>query len=364
MRTAMETYFFINGWRILNIMVLIHLWIIGDSTASSFILILLLILMASLRFRLSLPIWTIVFDLLFCFLYFPFTNISHYGLVFPLFELALKGKWLFSSVLFLSAIIFFSSSEFIFWYLLQAFFFGVFSYSMIKNQKTYREQVDAMRESNYELERLKTDLLKASYSTSQQAQLMERNRISRELHDHLGHDLTGASLAIQAYEHMEDPKEGEKLLQEVKKRIERSTVDLRQTVHNMSSNTFVGAKRLDQIVEDFHQLDVSFKKYGDMSIVPAHVWTLLEPCLKEALTNTARHSNATKADIDLQVTNAIVRLRIHDNGASQQKTQTKGSGLRSLQLRARALDGSLSISSDDGFLIVCVIPLQEGSGRE
>jgi signal transduction histidine kinase len=357
----MEPHLFINGWRFLNIMVLIHLWIFSDFGAGSFILILLLLFMASLRWRFSLPAWTVVFDLLFCFLFFPYTSISHYSLAFPLFELILKGKWLYSMLLFLSGIIFLSASDFIFWYLLQAFLFGAFSYTVIKNQKNQRDKMDELRKSNYKLERLNTDLLKASHSATHQAQLMERNRISRQLHDHLGHDLTGAALAIQAYEHMEDKKEAEKLLEEVKKRIERSTINLRETVHNMSSTAMTGAERMGEIVNAFQQFDTKFQKYGDMSNVPAYIWTLLESCLKEALTNIARHSNATKADIDLQVTNAIVRISIQDNGTPQkEKKQSAGSGLRSIQMRARALDGSLSISNKDGFLIVCVIPLQQG----
>ncbi|MFA1819850.1 sensor histidine kinase [Virgibacillus oceani] len=356
----MEPHFFINGWRFLHIILLIHLWVIGDSTAEPFILILLLLLMASLRWRISLPAWSAGFDLIFCLIFFPYTTISHYALAYPLFELVLKGKWLYSVLLFFSGVIFLSSTDFIFWYLLHAFVFGTFSYTVIKNQQIQRDEMDEMRKSKYALERLKTDLLKASHSTSLQAQLMERNRISRQLHDHLGHDLTGAALAIQAYKHMEDPKEAEKILEEVKKRIERSTINLRETVHNMSSTATIGAEQMGEIVNGFHQFDTSFKKYGDMSIVPAYIWTLLEACLKEALTNIARHSNATKADIDLQVTNAIVRISIQDNGTSQkEKKQSAGSGLRSLQMRARVLDGSLSINNEDGFLLVCVIPLKE-----
>jgi len=359
MRTVMEPHLFINGWRFLYIMVLIHLWIIGDFDAGSFILILLLLFMASLRWRFSLPAWTVVFDLLFCFLFFPYTNISHYALASPLFELVLKGKWFYSVPLFFSGVIFLSSSDFIFWYLLQAILFGTFSYTVMKNQKIQQDEMDELRKSKYELEHLKTDLLRASHSTSHQAQLMERNRISRQLHDHLGHDLTGAALAIQAYEHMDDQKEAKKLLEEVKKRIERSTINLRETVHNMSSTSMIGAERMEEIVNGFRQFDNRFQKYGDMSSVPAHIWTLRESCLKEALTNIARHSNATKAKIDLQVTNAIVRISIKDNGTAQkEKKQSAGSGLRSLQMRARALDGSLSISNKDGFLVVCVIPLQ------
>ncbi|WP_164215991.1 histidine kinase [Virgibacillus sp. YIM 98842] len=365
MKTGLDANFFINGWRFLNIILLIHLWIIGDSNAGNFILILLLLLLASLRWRLSLPAWSVLFDLFFCLLYIPYTNISHYGLALPLFELVLKGKWLYSVLLFLSSIILLSSSDFIFWHLLQAMLFGAFSYFTLKNQHVQLERLDALRKSEYELERLKTDLLKANQSTSQQARLLERNRISRQLHDHLGHDLTGASLAIQAYEHMEDQQKAEQLLEEVKKRIQRSTIHLRETVHNMSSTVMTGAERMEEIINDFHQFDTSFKKYGDTFSVPAYIWSLLESCLKECLTNTARHSNATKTDIDLQVTDALVRLSIQDNGTKQnKKTQFEGSGLRSLQLRTRALDGSLSISNEDGFLVVCVIPLQEGVDRD
>jgi signal transduction histidine kinase len=360
MKTAMEPHLFVNGWRFLNIIVLIHLWIISDSETGSFILILLLLLMVSLRWRLSLPAWTVAVDILICILYFPYTSISHYGLALPLFELVIKGKWFYSVLLLLGSIIFLFSSDFIFWYLLQAFLFGTVCYSTLKNQHIHREEVDKLRKSKYELEHLKTDLLRATQSSSHQAQLMERNRISRQLHDHLGHDLTGATLAIQAYQHMEDPKEAEKLLREVKKRIERSTFNLRETVHNMSSTAIVGAESMNQIVNNFHQFDTRFQKFGDMNSVPAHIWTLLEACLKEALTNIARHSNATKADIDLQVTNNIVRLSIQDDGTPQNiKSQAAGSGLRSLQLRAKALEGSLSISNEDGFLVVCVIPLKE-----
>ncbi|WP_054711952.1 ATP-binding protein [Bacillus sp. JCM 19041] len=95
-----------------------------------------------------------------------------------------------------------------------------------------------------------------------------------------------------------------------------------------------------------------------MVLVPAYKWGLLEACLKEALTNVARHSNATNVDVDLHVTESIVRLSIRDNGTVKKNWQA-GSGIRSLQLRARSMDGSLSISRENGFLLVCVIPLEK-----
>lgn len=84
---------------------------------------------------------------------------------------------------------------------------------------------------------------------------------------------------------------------------------------------------------------------------------MLEACLKEAITNVSKYSNATKTKVELDITETLVRLKIHDNGTNTQKS-VNGSGLRSLQLRARMLKGSFTIDRQNGYLLVCVLPLQ------
>lgn len=358
MKAFLEPMLFVNGWRFLHVGVLIHLWIMSESATSSFILILLLLIMTSLRWRFRLPAWSVAVDIVICVLYFSYTSISFYGLVLPIFELALKGRWFIASMIF-GSLFFSSSSSLLFWFYLQAMMVGSFAYMTLQNQEAFKLEADEQRKSRYELERIKLELLEANQAAAHQAQLMERYRISRELHDHLGHDLTGASLALQAYEVVQEPEEARQLLQEVKLRIDRSTKSLRETVHNMTPTTFIGAESLENIVRQFGQVDTRFQKSGDMLLVSAHQWGLLEACLKESLTNVARHSNATKVGIDLHVTETIVRLSIGDNGTVQTSGQS-GSGLRNLQLRARSLGGSLSITRDNGFLLVCVIPLERG----
>ncbi|PAV30675.1 hypothetical protein CIL05_06120 [Virgibacillus profundi] len=359
MKMIKEPMFFVNVWRFLMIGVLIHLWIMEEATTNSFILILLLMIMTSLRWRFALPVWSVLVDAFICFLFFPYTAISYYGLAVPIFELTIKGRAVFSLLFFISLFFTSASPNLLFWFFLQALFFGLFSYLTLKNQKVNKLEADEQRKARYELERIKIDLLEANQSVSQQAGLMERYRISRELHDHLGHDLTGASLALQAYEYIQDPHEADKLLEEVKNRLERSTKSLRETVHNMTPTTLMGVENLEYIINNYYQIDIDWKKSGDTLQVPAYMWSLLEACLKEALTNVVRHSNATKIEVDLHVTGTIARLSIQDNGTVPNQNQT-GSGLRSLQMRARSLGGSVSINRDNGFLLVCVIPMEKG----
>src|SRR5690554_1697214 len=250
MNRMLEPMLFVNGWRFLQIGVFIHLWIIGDASTMTFILLLLLLVITSLRWRFRLPTWTVFLDIIICLLYVPYTDISYYGLAMPIFELAFRGKWLISLLLFVS-LFFYTSPSFLFWYYVQAFFFGVYSSVMIKNQHMYKLEADEQRKARYELERVRMDWLSAVQSASHQAELMERYRISRQLHDHLGHDLTGASLALQAYEYIEEPEEAKKLFQEVKHRIERSTTRLRETVHNVTPTAVIGVERLEHIVRNF-----------------------------------------------------------------------------------------------------------------
>lgn len=364
MKRMMEPMRFVNGWRFMNIGVLLHIWIISEWQIHTFVFILLLLVMVCLRWRYAIPVWTVGIDMIVCLLYIPFTDFAAFGIALPIFELALGGRWAVSLLLFAGMLWVPAPVTLLLWHYIQACFFGSFSAFMLKNQESYTQELDHQRKARYALERMKVELLEANQAAAHQAELMERYRIARELHDHLGHDLTGAALALQAYQVVPDPEEAKQLLEEVKKRIERSTHRLRETVHNMTPTALIGIEGLEHIVLNFQQLAVRFEKSGDMQRVAAHQWALLAACLKEALTNVARHSNASKVIVDLQVTSTIARLSVQDNGTVTSHSPP-GSGLQSLQMRARALNGSLSVQQANGFSIVCVLPLEmEGESYE
>lgn len=326
---------------------------------SGFILLLVLVLLVSLRWRFRLPVWSVLIDALVCFFYFPITHAAYFGLALPVFELALRGGWRWGLPFLLAILAAPFPAAWLLWHLALSLFAGMFAHAALSSREHYKQEADAQRKVRYELERLKTDLLAANRSVALQAGLMERYRIARRLHDHLGHDLTGAALALRAYDFIEDPAEAAKLLQEVKRRLESGTASLRETVHDETPTALIGVENLEYTARSFRQADVCFRQTGDLPQVPAYHWALLEDCLKEALTNVARHSDATSVEVNVAATGPIVRLLVQDNGTQRPKDQA-GSGLRSLQMRARSLGGSLSYGGgDNGFRVVCVLPLGE-----
>ena len=81
--------------------------------------------------------------------------------------------------------------------------------------------------------------------------------------------------------------------------------------------------------------------------LPEPVETAAYYTVAEALTNTAKHAQATSADIQVTSADRVLHLRVHDNGHGGAEF-SHGSGLIGLKDRAEALGGHLQVSSPPG----------------
>lgn len=74
--------------------------------------------------------------------------------------------------------------------------------------------------------------------------------------------------------------------------------------------------------------------------------------MQEALTNVARHSGATRIDIQLERNGDRIHLKLKDNGHGFKNGNAPGGlGLVGMHARARSIDGELTIQSQDGVAI-------------
>ena len=211
------------------------------------------------------------------------------------------------------------------------------------------------------------------------AEMAERSRIAQDIHDNVGHEISGASIALQTaiklFERNEE--QAKELLEQSAKRLEAASEHLREAVHNLKPSRIVGADTLRELCEDFDFCGIQFETSGDLSGI-LH-WNLLIANLKETLTNITRHSNATLVTVRLDANEDYIRMQVADNGQTRQAAQLKngqpgknslaagqtptagmtsniGLGLSGMRERVRAAGGTLTVSAEDGFSVVTLLP--------
>ena len=183
-------------WRVSGLLLLTLLWLSGPGGEAGVVLLLLMAIMAVARWRFALPGWTVLLDQLFCFGTVPFWPGAVYGLGLPLFEAVREGRaWLVIPGMI--GCIYFQPSFPLVAVLLQAALSGWVIREWAGEVGLYRAEADRQRRERYELESLRAELLTANVRIARMAEITERNRIAQDLHDNVGHELTGAVLALK-----------------------------------------------------------------------------------------------------------------------------------------------------------------------
>ena len=227
----------------------------------------------------------------------------------------------------------------------------------LEKEKNYKVALDKERRLRYELEITKTKLLKSSKEISNLTRLRERNRIAREIHDTVGHKATGVLIQLQAaYRIFDIDRDKSKII--IYKCIDAlsSTVTiLRDTVYNIKPIEKLDVNYIKDIIDNFKFCPVNFKFQGNFEKLETDKLDILSTNIMEALTNAAKHSKATQVNITLDVNENYTRLCIKDNGVGCNKI-IEGLGISGMKERMANIDGSISISSAAGFMLVFIIP--------
>jgi len=214
-------------------------------------------------------------------------------------------------------------------------------------------------------ERLKLEISHESSAREMQnaarlAEMAERSRIAQDIHDHVGHEISGASIALQTAIKLYDKNDehAKELLEQSAKRLEAAYVHLREAVHNLKPARTPGIQMLTDLCEDFNFCEARFISSGDFS--NTFQWHLLAANLKELLTNVSRHSNATQVTVRLDVNRDYLMMKVTDNGETA-KTPKMGLGLSGMRDRVRAAGGTLTVSTEKGFTVATILPNQNKS---
>ncbi|MDQ0901051.1 hybrid sensor histidine kinase/response regulator transcription factor [Paenibacillus sp. V4I7] len=200
--------------------------------------------------------------------------------------------------------------------------------------------------------------------------LEERNRLSREMHDTIGHMLTSLIMGMESLRasmaHGTEKSKLETLLSLTRAGFE----DIRRHIHDIQTEQtdlplFV---LLDDIAKAFAQqtaVKIELKQSGDPIPVPRQGRFTLMRCLQETLTNSVRHGQADRITVMLRFEKDRIALQIRDNGTGREALQP-GFGITGMRERLEALNGSLHLESDprNGTIVTCSLPYQSPETKQ
>ncbi|PGU80395.1 hybrid sensor histidine kinase/response regulator transcription factor [Bacillus cereus] len=339
---------------------------------------------------LTLPLWIIIFwevvafsipwvALLFNYKYYLFTEILLYGglciyltSLFPeanktflisVFLIAANSKhlsyyWTAPTTVFITTgILYAVAPSNSYWILVTyyglAYVMGFAFHLLIVNHK----QNEAIRKQNAVLEQYMSQIERITLAE-------ERNRLSNELHDTVGHAYTSIIMGMETLRTELATEMGIQRLDSLLEMGRKSIEDVRGYLHQMDSpcqspSLIQSLQNLGAEFQEHAQVNVSFRAYGEEYELSRQAKIAFIRCLQESLTNAVRHGQGTEIIVSLQFEQQYTRLEVQDNGKGNVEWQ-EGFGMNAMKERAMNLQGQLSVYTkpEEGMLVTCTIPRQ------
>lgn len=221
-----------------------------------------------------------------------------------------------------------------------------------------RVSEEALKRANHELE--------AYYETIEEVvRLRERTRISRDIHDSVGHTLATSLIQLQAIEHrLKEKNESEaQVISRLVDFVRSALESTRSIVHDMLDESKEN-KHFQVDIQDMIQgfsnrtgKKVSFVVSDGFQPICKRVSDSLYRVIQESLTNTLKHSNAQEISIVLSDSEREIFLVIKDNGKGKNHF-VQGFGMNQMKKRVAELNGHINFFIDevDGLKTELVIP--------
>ncbi|MFJ7994457.1 response regulator [Peribacillus frigoritolerans] len=350
------------------------------------------IILATLNFQdgLTLPLWIIILwevvafsipwvALLFNYKYYLFTEILLYGglciyltSLFPeaytsflisVFLIAANSKhlsyyWTAPITVFITTGIFYAvSPSNSYWVMVTyygfAYVMGFAFHLLIVNHK----QNEAIRKQNAVLEQYMSQIERITLAE-------ERNRLSSELHDTVGHAYTSIIMGMETLRTELASEMGIQRLDSLLEMGRKSIEDVRGYLHQMespcqSTSLIQSLQNLGAEFQEHAQVNVSFRTFGEEYHLSRQARIAFIRCLQESLTNAVRHGQGNEIIVSLHFEQQYTRLEVQDNGKGNVEWQ-EGFGINAMKERAMNLQGQLSVYTkpDEGMLVTCTIPRQ------
>ena len=217
---------------------------------------------------------------------------------------------------------------------------------------------------NKQLEEANVRLRAFALEAERTAETRERNRLAREIHDTLGHTLTGIAAGLDACIVLVDaaPAVVQKQLEKIRETARHGIVDVRRSVKKLRPDDLEKLplqQAIKKVIAEFSAssgVDIQLVEMGWPEKLREDEEEVIYRIVQEGITNARRHGKATKVTVTCGLEPGRFYIIIADNGRGCAEPK-QGFGLRHMEERLELLHGRLRYWSDKGFTLEATIPM-------
>ncbi len=230
----------------------------------------------------------------------------------------------------------------------------VIRYYSFENNKLKNENIELQDLSRYneliyekDFERHEQELISAT--------LHERNRIARDIHDGVGHNLSSSIIQVGALEVINENETLVEPLHDLRNTLDNAMDAIRDSVHALHHKSIDFESEIMNLIEHIPNLKVNYKHQISETprneIVACYLFII-----KECLHNIQKHSNADQLTLTISESLESIQLLLHDNGTQTLSTNQFGMGLTNMEVRTKELHGIFNLQKENGYRIYVSVP--------
>lgn len=231
--------------------------------------------------------------------------------------------------------------------------------------------IDEINKLNHELQSANGQLKEYAAMTERMTQTRERNRLAREIHDTLGHTLTGIATGIDAAMALMDvsPEQTRKQLELLSKVSRDGIKDVRRSVNELRPDALerlsleVAIRQMITEMAQVSNVDIYFETEEKNMRFDEDEENAIYRVIQESITNAVRHGKAKKIWITINKKNEELILEIKDNGIGCEQVKS-GFGTKHIRERIHMLNGHVEFDGRNGFVVTAYIPIRWGENYD
>lgn len=209
---------------------------------------------------------------------------------------------------------------------------------------------------------LNAEMLATREMLAERSRANERLRISRDLHDVLGHRLTALSLNLEIAMNKATLEDGRGEILQAQSMARKLLQEVRDVVSAMRSTDRVDlCEALRELATGFAPLEVHLRVPPQLRSCEAGRAEVLIRCAQELITNAVKHAAAKQMWIDLELNeqNVLSICSYDDGSGAMTATSRSGIGLKAMQERFENFGGHIQVWTDpkNGFMMTGVLPM-------